>query len=252
MSTLPTTPPPLPDEERVRRLLADARHTEPMPDDVADRLDRVLAGLGPADATVPLADADPAEPPVPATDLDAVRRRRRARTWLAAAAAIAVVGIGVDQLAPDLGSVGGSSSSSDAGGSSGATAQDQDSAAPGTAGSGASAGGPRHPVSGVVGAVPLRADRFGTQVARLRDGALLDRAARQGGPANDEELQLDGLSAQVARCVGGHGRGRYLPVRYDGEAGVLVYRPVRGDTQVVDLFLCGQDAPARSITLPAP
>ena len=31
--------------ERVRRLLAEARHTEPMPDDVAARLDRVIAGL---------------------------------------------------------------------------------------------------------------------------------------------------------------------------------------------------------------
>ena len=34
-----------PEEEQVRRLLADARHTEPMPDDVAARLDEVLADL---------------------------------------------------------------------------------------------------------------------------------------------------------------------------------------------------------------
>ena len=34
-----------PTEEQVRRLLADARHTEPMPDDVAARLDGVLADL---------------------------------------------------------------------------------------------------------------------------------------------------------------------------------------------------------------
>ena len=33
------------EEERVRRLLADARHTEPMPDEVVARLDGVLADL---------------------------------------------------------------------------------------------------------------------------------------------------------------------------------------------------------------
>ena len=41
-----------------------------------------------------------------------------------------------------------------------------------------------------------------------------------------------------------------MAVRYDGQRGVLVYRPVKGDTQVVDLYLCGSDDPARSITLP--
>ena len=35
-----------PDEQaEVRRLLAEARHTEPMPDDVKARMDDVLAGL---------------------------------------------------------------------------------------------------------------------------------------------------------------------------------------------------------------
>ena len=33
------------EDERIRRLLADARHTEPMPEAVVARLDRVLAGL---------------------------------------------------------------------------------------------------------------------------------------------------------------------------------------------------------------
>ena len=50
----------------------------------------------------------------------------------------------------------------------------------------------------------------------------------------------------------GWGRGAAVPARYDGQPGVLVFRLVRGDTQVVDLFLCGGDQPERSITLPAP
>ena len=32
------------EEEHVRALLAEARHAEPMPDDVVARLDRVIAG----------------------------------------------------------------------------------------------------------------------------------------------------------------------------------------------------------------
>ena len=41
----PTTPPSPEQEDRMRRLLADARHDEPVPDDVVARLDRVLADL---------------------------------------------------------------------------------------------------------------------------------------------------------------------------------------------------------------
>ena len=45
---------------------------------------------------------------------------------------------------------------------------------------------------------------------------------------------------------------RMTRVNSDGSPAVLVYRPVRGDTQVVDLFLCGRRDATRSITLPAP
>ena len=46
------------------------------------------------------------------------------------------------------------------------------------------------------------------------------------------------------------GRRPLRRVVLDGESGWLVYRPPRGDTQVVDLFLCGTDSPERSATLP--
>src|SRR6476469_4846664 len=71
-------------EERVRRLLAEARHDEPMPADVASRLDDVLAGLAaepaPRGRVVPLAD-----------------RRRKAGALLVAAAAVVVAGVGIGQ-----------------------------------------------------------------------------------------------------------------------------------------------------------
>src|SRR5690242_21244414 len=75
------------DDEQVRRLLAEARHTEPMPDDVAARLDGVLADLREAPAVTP-----------PADGLAARRRRRTARNWLLAAAAVVVLGVGVNQV----------------------------------------------------------------------------------------------------------------------------------------------------------
>ena len=78
------------DDEQVRRLLADARHTEPMPEDVVARLDGVLADLaGPSTAEHP--ECRP-------TDLAAVRRRHNVRTWLVAAAAVVAIGIGVNQV----------------------------------------------------------------------------------------------------------------------------------------------------------
>ena len=54
----------------------------------------------------------------------------------------------------------------------------------------------------------------------------------------------------IKRCVVPEGPGTRVAVRYDGHRSVLVYRPVRGETQVVDLFICGTDEPVRSITLP--
>ena len=48
------------------------------------------------------------------------------------------------------------------------------------------------------------------------------------------------------------GRGRFVPVRYGNTPAVLVFRRPVGDTQVVDLFLCGSEEPGRSVTLPAP
>ena len=54
-------------------------------------------------------------------------------------------------------------------------------------------------------------------------------------------------------CKPGHwGTGLFVPASYRGEPTVLVFRQVRGDTQVVDLFQCDSDEALRSVTLPAP
>ena len=64
-----------PEQEEVRRLLADARHAGPMPDDVVDRLDQVLAGL----ATDPDEDPDDRDA-TPAAPVVSLASRRHVRS----------------------------------------------------------------------------------------------------------------------------------------------------------------------------
>jgi len=74
----------------VRRLLAGARHADPMPDDVAARMDDVLAGLRDTPQTSPATRPHPSDAEVVPI---AAHRRRRAAGLLAAAAAIVVGGV---------------------------------------------------------------------------------------------------------------------------------------------------------------
>lgn len=226
------TPGPTPEEEQVRRLLADARHTEPMPDDVAERLDAVLADLGRGRAE---AGAEPA-PAAAVVDL-AARRRRTARSLLVAAAAVVAVGIAVTQLPTQPGS-----GDADSAGSGDAN-MSQEEADQDDAGRAAES----EPRAALAGPVRLRSDRFDVQVARLQglSGAFL---------ADKDAVDLERLTEQLAMpyCPGGRGRGRSVPVRYDGKPGVLVFRPVASERQRVDLYLCHREGPVRSTTLPAP
>jgi len=80
-----------PEIAEVRRLLAEARPTEPMPDDVAIRMNSVLARLGNETPTAP------SEPSAGDVVPIAAHRRRRAAQLLVAAAAIVVGGFVVTQ-----------------------------------------------------------------------------------------------------------------------------------------------------------
>ena len=90
-------------EAAVRRLLAEARATEPVPADVAARLDRVLTGLGEEQRFPAVATGHVVAPPW---------RRRRATVVLVAAAAVVAIGVGLGQLGSNQSNDGG-----DAGGS---------------------------------------------------------------------------------------------------------------------------------------
>jgi hypothetical protein len=215
-----------PAEEQVRRLLADARYTEPLPDDVADRLDRVLADLG-------AEDEDPARRTPPPIDL-AARRRRLARNVLVAAAAVVVLGVGISRI--DLGAGG-----ADSGGSASESAPRADSDGADTAG-------------GALASIPLvlRSETFDQQVRRLQAGHALNGLAGTPADLATEDAAPSGRSDPVPTDCDdpAWGPGERIPVRYDGARGVLVLRPPAGGTRDVDLFLCGDAEVTRSVTVP--
>ncbi len=218
-------------EQRVRRLLVDARHTEPMPGDVVARLDRVLADLARGEDVAPV---------VPL----ASRRRRRAVTMLVAAAAVVVGGIGLGHVLAPVGQGSGSADRS-------TVAEDAPSGNDSGSGGGADSLAPVAPGSSrlersyaLPGPVRVRPQEFSRDVRHVQ--RLLTSAA---GAAKDDNA---GRQPAFSCRPGDWGTGLFVPASYRGEPTVLVFRQVTGDTQVVDLFQCDSDDPLRSVTLPAP
>lgn len=220
-------PPPTPDQdEEVRRLLATARHDEPVPPDVAARLDAVLADLA----------AEPGRQ-APVTNLHA--RRRRVTGLLVAAAAVMVVGIGVDRL---LGPVVGPTSQSES-----ATADRQGEAESG-------AGDAVSPEAGKLDSGRAPDAQGGRDLVRLRPRHLSDDVVE--ARASVTEADAPGLPRAGALSVtcrsSTWGAGTFVPVRYGSVPAVLVLRRPSGDVQVADVYRCGDVEPVRSVTLPAP
>ncbi len=237
-------------DDVVRRLLAEARHDEPMPSEVAERLDRVLAQLGETSGA--------SEEPAP--DELAARRRRRAASVLLAAAAVVVAGVGFGQL--DRTSSEDLASGSRAEDSMDSTTNDQEApsaqgggTAEGSGDSGAAATAPEvasapAPATAKTGrAFALDSDRFGVQVERLRRTALT-------ASADASTLSSFAYRSAVRRgfaCPPApYGEGQLLAVRYDRAPAVLAYRLPAGETQVAELLQCGTAVILRSVTLPLP
>jgi hypothetical protein len=223
------------EERRVRALLAEARHTDPAPADVAARLDRVIAGLS-------------EESPSGADVVPLATRRRRASRLLVAAAAIVVVGVGGSQVLDGLGMT--ASEDSGAGEASMPAAEPEEESA-------AEAGGD----AGVAqdGAdlnkdepAPTAAARVA--VVRPRSFAADAKALRDGSAAflGDADSARDADKRGPVCAAGEWGPGSYVAVQYAGDPGWIVFRRPQGDTQVADLFLCGSEVASRSLTLPYP
>ena len=227
-----------PRQEEVRRLLADARHTGPIPEDVAGRLDEVLAGLA--------AGSDDEAAATAGTRVVSLasRRRRRATTALVAAAAVVAVGVGLGQIMGD-GLGGGGSEDSTAASSAKEGGANSDRVVPQP---------PRAQRDArlyVVDTppVPVSPRHFAADVRRIR----VDLAPLAVGQTSKNPSALSSSPAGGGACDPDHwGAGTFVPVRYDGRSGVLVFRAPRGDSQVVELFGCGSPEVLRSVTLPAP
>lgn len=241
---------PTPTEEQLRALLAEARLDEPMPADVAARLDGVLADLG----------ADRAAVATPLPDRAAARRRRRRSLVLAAAAAVAI-GVGGTQV--DLSGGGGADSgvtAHDGGAARSQTESQTESQAESypesqpesqadSAGAATLAAAP----------VALRSGSFERDVRHylspLSSGDL--SVPRPDRLTKDERAARSGrgtmTSPYAASCSRvDAGRGRQLPAEYDGRPAVLVLRPAAAGVRRVDLYLCGSAEPVRSTSVPAP
>jgi hypothetical protein len=224
-----------PEQEEVRRLLADARHVDPMPDDVVDRLDQVLAGLATESG-----DDRVAAPAASVVSL-ASRRRHRAKTALVAAAAVVAVGIGLGQVIGDgLGGGGGADSTA------ASSAQERDSSADRDV-AGLDARAQEYLV--VAEPLPVRPEHFSSDVRRIRGDlrSLVADQTSKSPPALSSSPPED-----YACAAADSGPGALVPVRYGSRRGVLLFEPVRGDSQVVELFACGNAEALRSVTLPAP
>ncbi|HET7070828.1 MAG TPA: hypothetical protein VFI40_08390 [Nocardioides sp.] len=235
MTDRPDTP-ESPEIAEVRRLLADARHTEPMPDDVADRMNALLARLG--DET-PAARAEGSPRPAPVVPI-AAHRRRRAASLLVAAAAIVVGGVAV---APHI--HGGSS------GGSAATTAGEDRAAGQSSQSLGSTGSDqtRSPeaVQPPTGHLPP---------VQVRDGRVVVRPQHFSTDALQARQRLSSMSldAQAHRlqCADVPTDAPTVAAEYLNAPAALVFRRAQGSSQVVDLYVCGDARPIRSATLPAP
>lgn len=222
----------------VRRLLADARHTEPMPDDVAARMDRVIARLG---------DESPAAAPAPSAAGTvipiAAHRRRRAAALLAAAAAIVVGGVVVSQVVHP------SSSSSTASEAPAAGSYDKDSAKGQDLHGNQSLSGGDQTQSPGPGGTEIRHGRVVVRPQYFAYDALRGRRLLTSHPEHAKTAdQLDRL--QVCGVL--TKRAHAVPAEYEKAPAALLYRRPRGGSQIVDLVVCGSDRPIRSATLPAP
>ena len=233
-------------QEAVRRLLAEARHTEPMPDAVAARLDGVLARLA-AEGVRAVDEPEPTEAAV--VDL-AARRRRRVVGLLGAAAAVVVLAVGVGQVVEHAGSGADFTSSQSDDGGVGAASSDESGGK--TQGDGAAPAAPSEVQPGD-GALPRTVPRVGTPdfkqtVLGLRRGAAV-RSTTDDTAYSAADLTTESMFVCPPTVLG---VGRMVPVTFVGSPAVLAYRPPTGDTQVVELLQCGTGEVLRSVVVPAP
>lgn len=226
-----------PTDEEIQALLRSARVEEPMPTEVASRLDDVLAGL--------------ASEPAPVAPVLPLRRRMGPKLLAAAAAFVLVagVGVGLQQVLSGAGDVAQSSKASDAGGAADAesapeapSAQSQD------------------PTDGRFTDVDQLADRL---LERSRLDTDLRTAARElAGVDEARDRVQDSSGPAVPSPTAGNPPSSYAAksddscpepaltaqagalsevVLLDGAPALLVVGPAVDERHVVELWSCGTE-----------
>ena len=221
--------------DAVRRALADARHTDPIPADVADRLERVLDDL----ADERSAATESAHSVV---SLEARRRRRHATRMLVAAAAVVVGGFSINAI------VGNDLITGRASDDSPASVKRDDNLDSGASGEARSPqdGVNNGPVS-VPTSPPSDGFLWGAMPPTIRKDYVLLDSARVAG------LSASSFSVKVA-CVAHTRDERVVLVRYVKRRAALVVRVPEGAYQRLDLYYCPIGHPGRlirSVVVPA-
>ncbi|GAA3670360.1 hypothetical protein GCM10022237_32720 [Nocardioides ginsengisoli] len=264
-----TTEPDLPltpaQEAAVRRALAEAGGPEPMPGEVVDRLDAVIADLAGERATAlpgGVPEGHPEAPAVVVLDRAARRRRTRVRVLFGAAAAVALVAVGVGTL--------GNRSSNDAAAGDASTAaeapadrSDSPEAAPEgsalkSATDDSTTSNNRVPDSVAGGyAAELRRVDTDQPLRRVRpDHLRADLVALQAAVLPDPATaDYSGLTltapADFMCAAAAFGPGHLVGVEYDGTPAVVAFRKPMGTTQEAEVLSCGTGDVQRSTTLAA-
>lgn len=203
-------------QDAVRRALADVRHTDPVPSDVAARLDHVLDGLN-AERTSPAAPS-----------LDARRRRRYAARTLVAAAAVVIGGFGVDAM------LGGHHLTPATEQADSAGSVDREGA--GAVNSPDVPGGPPYVTQPTPAQEPAQGPAIGdldpTQAKRLATIGVTSASADALRVASEYQAASPPLACRVPAT------GHTYPVVYQGRAAaLLVHEPV-GTRQFLDIYSC--------------
>lgn len=244
-------------EADIRRLLAEARHDEPIPADVVARLDAALGDLT-RDDVITYGRAT-------VTDLDAARRRRRnAGRLLLAAAAVVVGGVAVGQSIGTGGSddMDAGSATAESGDSPRSTAADGDDAAGGETGTEdfGEANEPPAPAEAPDDLSAYLTDQLGSPLSFTSDNFAAEVQASLASPARVRReaayAELDAVKQYAIEKLwtcpdGDYGDGAKLPAYYDEQEAVLVLRRPTAGIQRVDLLECGTAAVLQSVDLPA-
>jgi len=252
-------------EEAVRRALADAGGPVPIPTDVADRLDDVLAGLAAerSAGALPPGGVHESHPEAPAVvvplDPAALRRRRRVRMLFGAAAAAAVVVIGVG-IATDR-------AADDDLAAAHELAQD-DSARTATLDQGAGGQAEKAPTDVASSSLTVPTESSGPYVEPRRVPTAEPVQEVRAGHLREDLVALQHVvlphptTADYAGAMlvaptdfvcepASFGEGYLVGVRYNSKPAVVAFRQPVGSTQEAEVLACGTGDVLHSTTLPA-